>query len=183
MFLLDFLYFPAIIITDVFYPNLLISFHLHQKGKAMIASSLRNFCISIFSTANSVKFAVQDKVATAVKSPVIPMALFAMTLFMFPFEPILAQGVKGLMGGWTDTVRAGIDFIMIIAVLVGVCAIFYGLKLIWDKSNERENVKTGHIIFSLAGGAALCILWFVVTVMSETVSDGQGGSIGAGAHF
>jgi len=148
----------------------------------MTIPSLRNFCIYAFVKANSLTSSAQDRLASAIKSPAIPMALFAMTLLMLPVEPLFAQGMRDLMGGWGNTVKSGIDFIMLVSVLVGVCAIFYGLKLIWDKSNERENVKTGHIILSLVGGAALCMLWFVVTVMSETVSEG-GGSIGQGGSF
>jgi len=150
----------------------------------MTTLSLRNLCIRAFVFVNGVRCATENKIAATVKSPAIPMALFAVTLLMFPFEPLMAQGVgvRGLMGGWSDTVKSGVNFIMTVSVLVGVCAIFYGLKLIWDKSNERENVKTGHIILSLAGGAALCILWFVVNLMSDTVSEGSG-EIGQGATW
>jgi len=144
---------------------------------------LNDLCIRAFIAADGLKLQARQSMLRAVRSPVVPALFFAMTLVLFPFEPTMAAGLRDLMGNWGETARSAIDFIMIVAVLTGVCAIFYGLKLIWDKSNERENVKTGHIILSLAGGAALCVLWFVVTVMTDTVSDGASGDIGSRASF
>lgn len=62
-------------------------------------------------------------------------------------------------------------------LLVGVSAIAYGLKLMRDKANERADVKVGSIVWSIVGGALLCVIWFVVTQVVEGVG-GSAGNIG-----
>lgn len=97
-------------------------------------------------------------------------------------SPAFAQsnGVQGILDDGATTIKGIIDFIMIVAVLMGVGGILYGLKLIMDKSNDRENVKNSHIAFSLVGGAFLLVLWFVVSALGETAG---GGTIGKAANF
>lgn len=95
---------------------------------------------------------------------------------------VFAQsGVVGILDRGDELVRNIVDFIMVVAVLMGVGGILYGLKLIMDKSNDRENVKNSHIAFSLIGGACLIVLWFIVQAFAETV--GGAAQIGQEASF
>ncbi len=93
-----------------------------------------------------------------------------------------AQGVAGMFTGITEAVEAGIDFLVLLALLLGVISILYGLKLIVDKSNERADVKGSHIAVSLIGGAGLCMIWFIITVLVET-AGGSSSDIGAAASY
>jgi len=138
---------------------------------------IRNSSIALYAGVASAKLSLVRKLA---RNPVgTMMVLMGLALTATPLGAH-AAGLADLMQDWGNTLRSVIDFIMTVAVVVGVGAIFYGLKLIVDKSNDRENVKNSHIIMSLVGGAALCILWTVVQVMSETVADGN---IGESASF
>lgn len=96
--------------------------------------------------------------------------------------PAGAQGIPGMLQGVSEAVTAGIDFVILLALFIGIAAILYGLKLIWDKSNDRADVKTGSIVMSLVGGALLCVIWLVVTVLVET-AGGSAGDIGRAAQY
>ena len=136
----------------------------------------RNFSIAIFTRSVIAKDGIAKKI---VSQQGLAMLMLGLALLMMPLGAH-AAGISGLLSNLGTTVRDGVDFVMLVAVLVGVGAIFYGCKLIVDKSNDRENVKNGHIAMSFIGGAALCILWFVVTMLTESVGDGQ---IGQAASF
>lgn len=86
-----------------------------------------------------------------------------------------ANGIRGVLGRWEDTINDGIDFIMVVALIMGVGAILYGVKLILDKTNERADVKNGHIVFAFVAGSFLCVLWFVVTILVETTAGSSSG--------
>lgn len=88
-----------------------------------------------------------------------------------------AQGVAGMLEGWKEAITAGVDFLILLSLLMGIGGILYGLKLIVDKSQERDDVKTSRIVVSLVGGSFLCVIWFVITVLVET-SGGSAGDIG-----
>lgn len=96
--------------------------------------------------------------------------------------PVGAQGIPGMLAGWSEAIQAGIDFIILLALLIGIGGILYGLKLIVDKSNDRDDVKTSRIVVSLVGGSLLCIIWFVITVLVET-TGGSAGDIGRAATY
>lgn len=80
--------------------------------------------------------------------------------------------LKTILDAGKTTAGDVVAFIMTIAVLMGVGGILYGLKLIMDKSNERENVKNSHIAFSLVGGAFLLVLWYVIGALGVTAGGG-----------
>lgn len=90
-----------------------------------------------------------------------------------------SQGLEGILTTGKTTIESIVTFIMSLAVLIGVGGIFYGVKLIIDKANDRENVKNSHIGLSLVGGAFMLVLGFVVSSLGETT----GGEIGAGLAF
>ena len=136
----------------------------------------RNLSIALFTRSVIAKDGVVKKITT---QQGLAMLVLGLAMMMLPFGAH-AAGISGLLTNLGTTAREGVDFFMIIAVLVGVSAIFYGCKLIIDKSNDRENVKNAHIAVSFIGGALLCTLWFVVTMLTETVGDGQ---IGQAASF
>lgn len=105
-----------------------------------------------------------------------------MALTMLWVAPASAQGVTGMLDGFSDAIKAGVDFLVLLALLVGVGAILFGLKLVVDKSNDRADVKNSHIAASLIGGSFLCMIWFVITVLVET-AGGSSGDIGAAAAY
>lgn len=86
-------------------------------------------------------------------------------------------GVAGMLEGWKEAITAGVDFLILLSLLMGIGGILYGLKLIVDKSQERDDVKTSRIVVSLVGGSFLCVIWFVITVLVET-SGGSATDIG-----
>lgn len=106
----------------------------------------------------------------------VAVLLMGLALFLAPMGAH-AAGLVEMLGRFGDAAEAIIDFVMLGALVVGVLGIAYGCKLILDKSNDRENVKNGHIVVSFVGGAFLCLLWFVVTMLAETVG-GDAGQMG-----
>lgn len=95
--------------------------------------------------------------------------------------PTMAHAItlSGLLQNLGQTGRDILNFIVICSLVGGVLAILNGCKLIWDKANERENVKNSHIVWSFVGGTFGCILWFVVSMLAETA----GGTVGESASF
>lgn len=87
-----------------------------------------------------------------------------------------SEGLSGILSTGSSLITDIVDFIMNVAVVMGVGAILYGLKLVYDKSNDRENVKNGHIVFSFVGGASLVLLWFIVESMAASISDADIGA-------
>lgn len=90
-----------------------------------------------------------------------------------------AASISDILTNGEELIVDLVSFIINLAVIMGIGAIMYGLKLIYDKSNDRENVKNGQIIFSLAGGAFLVVLWFIVQALAETT----GGTVGEEASW
>lgn len=112
-------------------------------------------------------------------NPGVLLVLLGVVMMAAPLD-VSAQSVKSVAEGLDGTIKSIVKFIMNIAVVVGVGAILYGTKLIIDKSNDRENVKNGHIVVSFVGGALMCMLWFVVTVLTGTLSEDGGATTGIG---
>src|SRR3546814_9272641 len=76
----------------------------------------------------------------------ITFMLLALTMLWV--APASAQGVTGMLDGFSEAIKAGVDFLVLLALLVGVGAILFGLKLVVDKSNDRADVKNSHIAAS-----------------------------------
>ena|GEM_PF-3019756 len=112
-------------------------------------------------------------------NPGVLMILFGVAVVALP-DVVMAKGLSSQLDDWSSTVKDIVNFIMTVAVLIGVGGILYGCKLIMDKANDRADVKTGSIVVSFVGGAFLCILWFIVTMLSETAGDG---TVGETANF
>jgi hypothetical protein len=93
-----------------------------------------------------------------------------------------AGGVVGMLSNIDSASKAMVTTIVNVAVVMGVLGVVYGLKLIKDKSNDRENVKMSQILLSLGGGAGLIILWWVITLLVET-TGGSSGDIGRQQSF
>lgn len=144
---------------------------------SVVTGLYQNMGIALFSRSQSMGVSLRQ---AALRNPGVLMLMIGIALTLMPVAEVHAAGLSSLFDKWGDTVRDGVNLIMTIAAAVGVCAIFYGCKLIWDKSNDRENVKVAHIFLSMGGGALLCILWFVVTTLAETAGDG---TVGEAASF
>ncbi len=93
-----------------------------------------------------------------------------------------AGGVVGMLGNLDAASKATVTTLVNVAMVMGVAGVLYGLKLIKDKSNERENVKMSQILLSLGGGAGLIVIWYVITILVET-SGGSSSDIGRQQSF
>ncbi|QYY33618.1 hypothetical protein K2O51_31835 (plasmid) [Cupriavidus pinatubonensis] len=93
-----------------------------------------------------------------------------------------AGGVVGMLSNIDNASKATVTTLVNIAMVMGVVGVLYGLKLIKDKSNDRENVKMSQILLSLGGGAGLIIIWFVITMIVET-AGGSSSDIGRQQSF
>lgn len=93
-----------------------------------------------------------------------------------------AATVSDVISGWQEAAQAGVSFLVWVFLMLGVAAVGWGCKLLWDKSNDRADVKTSHILWSLLGGAFMCALWFVVEVL-VTTSGGDSSNIGGSQTF
>jgi hypothetical protein len=93
-----------------------------------------------------------------------------------------AGGLVGMLSNIDALSKAAVTTITYLSLVAGVSGIVYGLKLIKDRSNERENVKLSHIFFSLGGGAGLVMLWFIITALVET-AGGSSSDIGRQQSF
>ncbi|MGY2488319.1 DUF6750 family protein [Cupriavidus sp. CP313] len=93
-----------------------------------------------------------------------------------------AGGIVGMLSNIDATAKASVTTLVNIALVMGVAGVLYGLKLIKDRSNDRENVKVGHILYSLGGGAGLIVIWFVIVTLVET-TGGSSSDIGRQQSF
>lgn len=88
-------------------------------------------------------------------------------------------------GGWNNMFtnlitlgRTGATAVTALAFLVGLVAIGYAGKLLWDKGGERgEDIKMGRIVFTIIGGTILVALGFVASTTVETLG-GSASDIG-----
>lgn len=93
-----------------------------------------------------------------------------------------AGGLVGMLTNLDNLFKAGITTVTYGSLVAGAVSIAYGLKLIRDRSNDRENVKLAHIGYALAGGTGLLALWFVITMLVET-TGGSSSDIGRQQSF
>lgn len=93
-----------------------------------------------------------------------------------------AVTVSDVISGWQEAAQAGVSLLVWVFLMLGVAAVGWGCKLLWDKSNDRADVKTAHILWSLLGGGFMCALWFVVEVL-VTTSGGDSSNIGGSQTF
>jgi len=93
-----------------------------------------------------------------------------------------AAKVGDMISDWLSAVKEGVGFVTYIFLLMGVIGVGYGCKLIMDKSNDRADVKTSHIVVSLVGGAFLCMLWAIIEILVST-SGGSSSDIGKVRSF
>lgn len=124
------------------------------------------------------------KIATFYRENCIRLAVLAFTaaVGLSATSQASAQGITGMVDGWGEAVRAGIDFIVLACLLIGLGSVGYGLKLIVDKSNERADVKNSSIFAAIFGGSCLCMIWLIVTLLAET-SGGSSSDLGAKASY
>lgn len=123
-------------------------------------------------------------IGCAAKRAVSPVAeaITAVSLWLISSSVQAQVTVGSMVDSWTDSVKRVQTLIIYGALVAGLMAIAYGCKLIVDKSNDRENVKNSHIIAAILGGAFLCAIWFIATVMLAT-SGGSASDIGKGGSL
>lgn len=141
-----------------------------------------NFCIKAFKTKEQFKFwLAQDCRRKTFLNLVFITSLALILLFAAP-EVFAQQTIESMLEGGQSVIQATVSFLMNLAVVLGLGAIIYGFKLIYDKSNERENVKNSHIVFAILGGTMLLILWFVVEALTGSLG-GSSSDIGSQGNF
>lgn len=87
---------------------------------------------------------------------------------------VLAQGTgsgwNALFANLITIGKTGATAVTALAFLIGLVAIGYGGKLLWDKGGERgEDIKMGRIIFTIVGGTILVALGFIAATTVETM--------------
>ncbi|WP_432263547.1 DUF6750 family protein [Cupriavidus sp. TMH.W2] len=93
-----------------------------------------------------------------------------------------AGGLVGMLTNLDNLFKAAITTITYGSLAAGAASIVYGMKLIRDRSSDRENVKLAHIAYALVGGTGLLALWFVITMLVET-TGGSSSDIGRQQSF
>lgn len=93
-----------------------------------------------------------------------------------------ASGIVGMLSNLDALFKAAITTLTYGSLVAGVGSIIYGLKLIRDRSNDRENVKMAHIAYALGGGTGLVCVWFMITMLVET-TGGSSSDIGRQQSF
>lgn len=137
-----------------------------------LLSKSKGFCLSLYVKSNTARHvAVSALRNRVIHNPGVTMLMIGLMMTLAPLGLAQAQTFQDVSSNWTSTIISMVEFIMNVAVLIGVAAIGWGIKLMIDKSNERENVKNGHIVWSFVGGGAMCMLWFFVKVLSNTVGE------------
>lgn len=126
---------------------------------------------------------VRHKATRLIRSAKAQVSAAGSALYFASFN-VKAQsaGLAGVLVGWQEAVVAGTSFLVLAFLLLGVAAVGWGCKLIWDKSNDRADVKTSHIVVSLLGGSLMCALWFIIEILVIT-SGGNTDNIGAARSF
>lgn len=87
-----------------------------------------------------------------------------------------AQGWIQGFNNVTALGRAGVTTVTVVCFMLGLIAIAFGGKLLWDKGGERgEDIKPSRIVFTFIGGAVLVALGFIalqtVLTMGGTQAD------------
>lgn len=98
-----------------------------------------------------------------------------------------APAMAGGGGGWITAItnltalgRAGATAVTALAFMLGLVAIAYGGKLLWDKGGDRgDDIKMGRIVFTIVGGVVLLALGFFALQTVLTLG-GTAGDIGQG---
>lgn len=98
----------------------------------------------------------------------------------------MAQSEAAGSTGWVKFINnltsigtAGATAVTALCFLLGLAAIGFGGKLLWDKGGERgEDIKMGRIVFTILGGTILVALGFVAQTTVQTMG-GQSSDVGA----
>lgn len=89
-----------------------------------------------------------------------------------------SQGFIGLVRNLTELSREGIVLATVAFFLVGLVAIGYGGKLLWDKSQDRgDDIKMSKIAWCFAGGTVMCAVGFFAA-MSVVTAGGSEADMG-----
>lgn len=89
-----------------------------------------------------------------------------------------SQGFIGLLKNLTQLSREGIIFATVAFFLVGLCAIGFGGKLLWDKSQDRgDDISMAKIGWCFAGGTVMCAVGFFAA-MSVVTAGGSESEMG-----
>ena len=91
-------------------------------------------------------------------------------------------------GGWNTALqnlttlgRTGAVAVTALAFMIGLVAVAYGGKLLWDKGGDRgDDISMGKVVFTILGGTLLMALSYFATQTVLTLG-GTAGDIGAPA--
>lgn len=89
-----------------------------------------------------------------------------------------SQGFIGLVRNLTSLSREAITLATVGFFLIGLCAIGYGGKLLWDKSQNRgDDITMSKIAWCFAGGTVMCAVGFFAA-MSVVTAGGSESDMG-----
>jgi hypothetical protein len=108
---------------------------------------------------------------TAFRNHLLAMAVVAAA------SPARAGWIDG-MNNAAQLGNAGKVAAIAVFGFVGLCAIGYGGKMLWDKGGERgEDIKASRIVFTLIGGSVMMALSYIALQSVETLG-GSAADIG-----
>jgi len=100
---------------------------------------------------------------SAVRNHLITMAVLAAA------NPARAGWIDGMTNA-AQLGNAGKATAIAIFGFIGLCAVGFGGKLLWDKGGERgEDIKVSRIVFTLVGGAVMMALSYIGLQSIETL--------------
>ena len=97
---------------------------------------------------------------------------------LFVSTHAMASGVTGFFTGWRNAIQAGIELVILGAMLVGICFVLYGLINLGKKGMGRgDDIEWSKITWPIIGGALATVLLYVI----QSVVEEGGARCGLGA--
>lgn len=110
------------------------------------------------------------------KSALTTATLFVATLPAY-VQAQSNQGFEGVAQRIGNVGKAGMEATVFVSLFLGLVAFAYAGKKMWDKANDRDDVKLGQIAWPMLGGAFMMALYYVATLTIETLG-GSAADIG-----
>lgn len=87
---------------------------------------------------------------------------------LFVSTHAMASGVTGFFTGWRNAIQAGIELVILGAMLVGICFVLYGLINLGKKGMGRgDDIEWSKITWPIIGGALATVLLYVIQSVVE----------------
>lgn len=135
---------------------------------------------NLFSSSRLALAKVQAKALTAVHQlSRVPTKIYIFGAYVGMAVSSGHAGAAGLLTGWRSMINEGISLIILVAMLVGIGAVMFGLIQLVKKGMGRgDDIEWREILWPLVGGAALTVLMYVVDglVVESGAAEGDMGA-------